>query len=274
MPELPEVETVVRTLRPHLCGATIQGIETSRLPLRRPVPEDALRRVCAGANLETVERVGKYLLIQLSSGSTILVHLGMSGRLMIVDRHAARAPHTHVVFALEGGRDLRYVDPRRFGVVVCYSTDELASTPELAALGPDPFEDDFTVDYLSGALASTQRDLKSFLLDQRQIAGLGNIYVCEALFRAGLAPRRSTARVRGARSAHLHEAILHVLSEGIRNRGTSFSDYVDANGEAGQNQSALLVYGREGKQCRTCGDRIRRLIQGARSTFYCPTCQK
>jgi formamidopyrimidine-DNA glycosylase len=274
VPELPEVETVARTLRPHVSGATILGVQTSRHALRRPIPEDVLHRACVGARFETVERVGKYLLIAISSGSTLLVHLGMSGRLLMIDSSAIRAPHTHLVFTLAGGRDLRYVDPRRFGVIACYSTDTVDAAPELAPLGPDPFTSGFTVEYLARALAGSRRDLKSFLLDQRQIAGLGNIYVCEALFRAGLSPRRSTSRMGDDRSSRLHEAILHVLSEGIRNRGTSFSDYLDVNGEMGQNQAVLWAYGREGEQCRKCGGVIRRLVQGGRSTFYCPVCQK
>jgi formamidopyrimidine-DNA glycosylase len=177
------------------------------------------------------------------------------------------------VFRLDA-LDLRYIDPRRFGVVCVYPHEAIAASPELSVLGLDPLDAAFTPAHLHTLLREARRDLKGFLLDQSRIAGLGNIYACEAMFLAGLGPRRRTNRVPADRAARLHATIRQVLEAGIANRGTSFSDYVDADGEAGSNQDALYVYGREGAPCRTCNTTIRRLVQGARSTFYCPVCQR
>ena len=273
MPELPEVEMVVRTLRPRLVGERITAVETSGLPLRRPVDRRRLERAAVGARVDGVRRVGKYWLIELSNAHVLVGHLGMSGRLLFADAAAPRPPHTHVVFRLRRGLELRYVDPRRFGVLRAYAAAEAAGSPELAVLGVDPLDAAFTAGWLAEALAGSRRDIKAFLMDQSRVAGLGNIYVCEALFRAGIAPtRRSDRLVR--RAAALHEAIVAVLAEGIANRGTSFSDYVDAEGQAGGNQRALWVYGRENEACRRCGAPVRRFVQAGRSTFFCRRCQK
>jgi formamidopyrimidine-DNA glycosylase len=277
MPELPEVEMVVRTLRPRLVGERIRAVESSGLKLRRAIDLPELERACVGARVEAVRRLGKYWLIDLKgpAGEWVLVgHLGMTGQLLFADARAVRAPHTHAIFHLSRDRQLRYVDPRRFGALSVYPRGEAESAPELALLGVDPLAPAFTVDYLRQQLRRSHRDLKGFLMDQSRIAGLGNIYVCEALFRAGLSPRRRSDRVSAPRAAHLHAAIGEVLERAIANRGTSFSDYVDADGESGANQNELFVYGRAGEPCRRCGARIRRLTQGGRSTFYCPHCQK
>jgi formamidopyrimidine-DNA glycosylase len=204
----------------------------------------------------------------------ILAHLGMSGRLLFAAPDDACLPHTHARFRLDGGLELRYVDPRRFGVLRVYPADQVRASVELAGLGPDPFDPAFTVEYLADAVRGSRRDLKGFLLDQTRIAGLGNIYACEAMFHAGVSPRSRTDRLGRARAARLYHAIRQVLEASIANRGTSFSDYVDADGQEGENGAALHVYGREGEPCRTCGRKIKRIVQGARSTFYCPGCQK
>jgi formamidopyrimidine-DNA glycosylase len=274
MPELPEVEMVARTLRPRLVGRRLVEVETSGKPLRRPIELARLRRACRGATVQQVNRVGKYLLLALSSEKVLVAHLGMTGRLVFAERAEPRPPHTHAVFQLEDGVELRYVDHRRFGVLRVYDAAQVAASPELSVLGVDPLDDAFTVEYLTGALAASRRDLKSFLLDQGRIAGMGNIYASEALYLAGLAPRRRTHRLGTERAARLHAAIRAVLEAGIANRGTSFSDYVDADGAAGVNQHALHVYGRQGQPCRRCGRAIVRLVQSARSTFYCPGCQR
>jgi formamidopyrimidine-DNA glycosylase len=277
MPELPEVEMVVRTLRPRLVGERISGVETSGLPLRRPIDRKQLERACVGARVESVRRVGKYWLIDLNNGRTgkhvLLGHLGMTGRLLFAEEDAPRAPHTHAIFRLQKGRELRYVDPRRFGVLCAYAAAEAPTSPELAVLGVDPFDAAFTVDYLAAALAASKRDVKAFLMDQSRIAGLGNIYVCEALFRAGIAPKKRSDRL-AKKAAALHAAIVAALADGIKNRGTSFSDYVDADGQSGGNQHALGVYGREKAACKRCGAAVRRIVQAGRSTFFCPRCQK
>jgi formamidopyrimidine-DNA glycosylase len=273
MPELPEVEMVVRSLRPRLVGERIRAVETSGLPLRRPIDRKMLERACVGARVDGVRRIGKYWLIDLSTQHVLVGHLGMSGRLLFADAKSPRPPHTHAIFRLRRGLELRYVDPRRFGVLRSYRNDEAAASPELSVLGVDPLDDAFTVAHLAGALAASRRDIKAFLMDQSRVAGLGNIYVCEALFRAGIAPTRVSQRL-VKRAAPLHAAIVAVLAESIANRGTSFSDYVDADGEPGENQNALWVYGRAGEPCRRCGARIKRLVQAGRSTFFCPNDQK
>jgi formamidopyrimidine-DNA glycosylase len=271
MPELPEVEWVARTLRPKLLGRRITAVETSGKKLRRPVERDKLKKLAVGATVEAVSRVGKYLLIDLSSGATLVSHLGMTGWYLFAKPEAPREKHTHVVFTLDSGVELRYTDHRRFGILRVYPTERVRQSAELAILGVDPLDDAFTVEYLAQQLKATRRDVKTFLLDQTRIAGVGNIYACEALFLARTSPRRKTSRVN---AAALHAAVQKVLRAGIQNRGTSFSDYVDADGEAGENQNALHVYGREGRRCAVCSSVIRRLVQGARSTFYCPKCQR
>ncbi len=264
---------VVRTLRPRLVGERIRGVETSGLPLRAPIDRKALERACVGARVEGVRRIGKYWLVDLSSKSVLLGHLGMTGRLLFADEDAPRAPHTHAIFRLRKGLELRYVDPRRFGVIRAYAAADAPSSPELSVLGVDPLEPAFTVHYLSSALAKSKRDLKAFLMDQSRVAGLGNIYVCEALWRAELSPKRRADRA-VKRAAALHDAIVGVLDDSIKNRGTSFSDYVDAEGASGGNQHSLAVYGREKEPCRRDGAALRRIVQAGRSTFFCARCQK
>src|SRR5437588_8048900 len=225
MPELPEVEMVVRTLRPRLVGEHISAVETSGLPLRRPIDRKLLERACVGARVDAVRRVGKYWLIDLDgrTGKHVLLgHLGMTGRLLFAGAGEPRAPHTHAVFRLAKGLELRYVDPRRFGVLRAYTASEAAASAELAVLGVDPLDAAFTVDYLAASMAASKRDVKAFLMDQSRVAGLGNIYVCEALFRAGIAPKKRSFRV-AKKAPALHAAIVAVLADGIANRGTSFS---------------------------------------------------
>jgi formamidopyrimidine-DNA glycosylase len=276
MPELPEVETVVRSLRPVLVGRTIRTVWTSGRPLRmrRKADERALRAFCAGARVRAVSRRAKYILVELSRGQvvsgTLLVHLGMTGRLRVEDTGAPRAKHTHVAWKLSDGGELRFVDPRRFGTVQV--TANPADLPELAGLGPDALVE-LTVESFGRALAKSRAPIKSFLLDQRRLAGLGNIYVSEALHRAHIHPRTPARRVR-ARAAPLAAAIRRTLELGIANCGTSFRDFVDANGKPGTNFDALLVYDREGEPCLSCGSRIRRQVDAGRATFFCARCQK
>jgi formamidopyrimidine-DNA glycosylase len=265
---------VARTLRPRLVGRRIAGVEVSGKRLRRPIDLRALKRACVRETVERVDRLGKYLLLGCSSARTIVAHLGMSGRFTFAREAQPVEPHTHVRFFLADDEELRFVDPRRFGVISVYPSSSARSSPELAELGVDPLEEAFTAEYLAQALGSTRRDVKAFLLDQQRIWGLGPIYAAEALFAARITPRRRAHRVKRAEATALHAAVRAVLAAGIRNRGTSFSDYVDAEGRSGENQNALSVYGREGQACRVCGGVIRRLVQGARSTFYCPRCQR
>ncbi len=285
MPELPEVETIVRGLGPALSGRQVTSVWGSGKPLhlRRAVDLRALRAVAVGGTVREVRRVGKYILIETAERQTggsraddrrteargVIVHLGMTGRLRVQPAAAPRAPHTHVVLGLAGGDELRFSDPRRFGWV---TAGALATDPALAALGPDPLTalDEAA---LAVALTDVRAPIKAFLLDQRRIAGLGNIYVSEALHRAGVHPTTPAGRLR-RRAPALLAGIRASLEEGIARRGTTLRDYVDADGLQGDNAAALLVYGRDGQPCLRCGTPIRRRVDAGRATFFCPRCQK
>ena len=287
MPELPEVETIVRGLRPALRGREITGVWGSGLGLRLAQPVDlrGLGAVSVGRTVTDVRRRGKYIAVVTSErrerkaqapraapgdDEGVCIHLGMTGRLRVQPAAEPRAPHTHVVFSLAGGDELRFVDARRFGWVAPGAP--LAALPALAALGPDPLTE-LDADGLARALDGVRAPIKAFLLDQTRLAGLGNIYVCEALFGARVHPTTPAGRVR-RRAPALLAAIRETLEGGIARRGTTLRDYVDADGLAGDNAGALRVYGREGLRCPTCGCAIRRRVDAARSTFYCPSCQK
>jgi formamidopyrimidine-DNA glycosylase len=276
MPELPEVETVVRTLRPQIVGKTIRAVWTSGLSLRmaKRLDETALRNGCVGAKIAAVRRRGKYILIDLfradGQPTGVLVHLGMTGRLRVQEQGEEKVKHTHVVWMLPRERELRFMDPRRFGSV--QAAHRIDALPEIRALGLDPLSE-LDGEKLRNLLASSRAPIKAFLLDQHRLAGLGNIYVCEALFRARIHPR--TQAHRAERKAELlANAIRETLQTGIDNCGTSFRDFVDSTGEPGKNIKALRVYAREGEKCFACDGLVRRLVDGGRSTFYCSRCQK
>lgn len=272
MPELPEVETVVRSLRPAIVGRRIAGIWTSGQPLRlaRKLDRKKLEATSVGATVRSVRRKGKCILIDLDRGGGVLVHLGMTGRLRLHAMDEERAKHTHVIWSLPAQRELRFVDPRRFGWV--QAAADLDALPEVHGLGPDPLTE-LDVDQLGDLLAGSRAPIKAFLLDQHRIAGLGNIYVCEALFRAGIHPRSEARRARG-KAGILYEAIRTTLEIGIANCGTTFRDFVDSTGEPGRNIQALLVYGRDGQPCTACREVVRRQVDAGRSTFYCGRCQR
>jgi formamidopyrimidine-DNA glycosylase len=272
MPELPEVETVVRTLRPQIVGKTLGAPWTSGLPLRlaRRLDRARLSKLSSGARVQAVRRRGKYILIDLATGAGVMVHLGMTGRLRVQATSEPRAKHTHVCWPLPGKHELRFIDPRRFGNVE--ASHDVDALPEVAALGPDPLSELDEV-RLGDLLATSRAPIKAFLLDQHRVAGLGNIYVCEALFRAGIHPRTPARRARG-KAPELMRAIRTTLEIGIANCGTSFRDFVDSTGEPGKNIDALLVYGREGEPCTVCDEKVRRMVDSGRSTFLCTRCQR
>lgn len=274
MPELPEVETLRRDLVRRLSGAELGALWTSGMPLRlgRPLDVVAITAVTVGHRVVELKRQAKYLLVYTSAGGALVVHLGMTGHLLVCKAAAPREPHTHLVWALDRARELRYVDPRRFGQVTTVRRGEEAALTELGILGIEPLGRALTTDRLATLLAATARPLKAFLLDQSRVAGLGNIYVCEALFLAGLHPSLPSRAAVG-RAAALRAAIRRVLSKGIANRGTTIRDYSDSSGRQGDNQHTLKVYGREGEPCIRCGTRIRRQVDSARSSFFCPQCQ-
>lgn len=281
VPELPEVETVRRGLTPHLEGRVIERAEARRPDLRWPLPVD-LVQVLTGARVTALRRRSKYLLLDLDRGGVLLMHLGMSGRLLIegngtADYHrdpAILARHDHVVLTTDQGTTITFNDARRFGMVDLIREGD--AHPLLAHLGPEPLNDEFTPDYLLGAFAGKRAPVKQALLDQRIVAGLGNIYVSEALHRAGIDPRRAAGRISRPRIARLVGDISDVLAEAIAAGGSSLRDHRQATGELGYFQHSFRVYDREGGLCPRpgCDGTIRRIMQSGRSTFFCSACQK
>jgi formamidopyrimidine-DNA glycosylase len=275
MPELPEVETVRRGLALKMSGRRIAQAELRRPDLRRPFPP-ALAERLQGARIGALSRRGKYILIELDSDGLLLLHLGMSGRVTAGGATLPEAPHDHVVLRLDDGTVIRFNDPRRFGLIDYLNRSEVAQHPLLAGLGPEPLEPEFNGAYLAGVLAGKTTPIKSALLDQRIVAGLGNIYVCEALFRAGISPRRLAASIGRGRAERLVSGIRSVLTEAIAAGGSSLRDYVQADGELGYFQHRWAVYGREGGPCPgcDCGGGVRRIAQAGRSTFFCAKRQR
>ena len=271
MPELPEVETTVRGLARFLEGEAITRVTLNRADLRRPFPPD-LVQVMTGARVAGLERRAKYGLIHLDRGATMVFHLGMSGRWRI----DPEAPDRHDHLVLEtADHTFALCDPRRFGSVDLVARDALADWPIFAKLGPEPLGDGFTADHLKAALAGREQAIKLCLLDQRIVAGLGNIYVCEALWRARIHPRKPGGRVTRPQLARLVPAIRDVLGESIRDGGSTLRDYAAPSGELGYFATRFDVYGRTGEPCRRDDDgRVRRIVQGGRSTWYCAKCQR
>jgi formamidopyrimidine-DNA glycosylase len=270
VPELPEVETTVRGLTPVLEGQVIAAIETRRGDLRRPFPED-LRQRLTGARVTALGRRAKYGLIDTDRGDTMIFHLGMSGRWRVDP--AELLPHDHLVIETGAGRRLALNDPRRFGSVDLWPTADIAHFPSFAALGPEPLGEAFTGAYLRRVLAGRRMSIKLALLDQRIVAGLGNIYVCEALYHARIAPQRAAGRIALSRLERLVTAVHEVLAAAIEAGGSSLRDYARPDGELGYFSKQFAVYGREGKPCG-CGGTVRRYAEGGRSTFWCPACQR
>ena len=275
MPELPEVETVRRGLALKMTGRHIVKAELHRQDLRRPFPP-MLARTLTGAKIGKLARRGKYILIELDDNGTLLLHLGMSGRITAGPGDAPHARHDHVVLTLDDGTVVRFNDARRFGLLDYMRRGEEAAHPLLAGMGPEPLESGFDGKYLAQKLAGKMTPIKAALLDQKIVAGLGNIYVCEALYRAGISPRRLGATVTGARADKLAKAIHETLTDAIEAGGSSLRDYVQADGELGYFQHRWAVYGREGEPCPgcTCKEGVRRIVQSGRSTFFCAKKQR
>jgi formamidopyrimidine-DNA glycosylase len=294
MPELPEVETVRRGLLPVLEGRRIARLDQNRADLRFPLPQHFAERV-RGKTVERLERRAKYLIAHLSGGDALLMHLGMTGRFTVhsallegkkvgryVHNAANDAKHDHIVLHMQDGATITYNDARRFGFMLLIPESELAEHPLMHGLGVEPLGRDLTPEYLARRAASKKVDLKAFLSDQRIVAGLGNIYVCEALFRAGLSPTRKAATIAtksgrpNERAEKLVTAIKAVLKDAVAAGGSSLRDYRQADGALGEFQHTFAVYGREGKPCGpggSCGT-VKRIVQSGRSTFYCPKCQR
>jgi formamidopyrimidine-DNA glycosylase len=291
MPELPEVETVRRGLEPALTGHALSQVMVKRPDLRIAFPPRFAERLM-GRRVARLHRRAKYLLLDFDNGETLVMHMGMSGRFTI---HGAKAPvkpgrfhlntpedgsgngkHDHVVFETEEGTRIVFTDHRRFGLMALEMTATLDQAPIFAGLGPEPLDESFTPAVLSAALKGKRTPIKAALLDQRVVAGLGNIYVCEALFRARISPKRLAKTIAGERARRLVPAIKAVLNDAIKAGGSTLRDYARADGELGYFQHHFAVYDREGKSCpgKDCKGKIKRIVQSGRSTFYCPTCQR
>jgi formamidopyrimidine-DNA glycosylase len=279
MPELPEVETVMRGLQARLQGRVIVRAAAHRPDMRWPLPPGLAARL-TGARVLGFRRRAKYILMRLSGGDSLLLHLGMSGRMVLTQATGGAAGlHEHVVLETDDGWRIGFVDPRRFGSADLVPTEAEDAHRLLAGLGPEPLDAAFTPAVLSAALAGKRTPAKAALLDQRVVAGLGNIYVCEALFRARISPRRLAASLPGARAARLVAAIKATLTEAISAGGSSLRDYVQPDGELGYFQHAWKVYGREGAPCERCPGApacpgVARIVQSGRSTFHCPRTQR
>lgn len=283
MPELPEVETVRRGLLPVMEGRVILSAEVRRPDLRFPLPARMAERL-AGARVIGLRRRSKYILADLSTGETLLVHLGMSGRILISGAmpgafhhtHPAPAKHDHVVFDVEGGARITYNDARRFGAMDLMPTETAEAHWLLRDLGPEPLGNSFDEPYLVARLKGRATPVKAALLDQRVVAGLGNIYVSEILHRSGIDPRRAAGRISAERIASLVPLTRTVLGEAIDAGGSSLKDYRQTDGELGYFQHSFRVYDREGQPCPTprCGGTVQRIVQSGRSSFFCPSCQR
>ncbi len=291
MPELPEVETVRRGLEPVLTGRVLVHVDQRRPDLRRPFPERFAERL-AGRRVAGLGRRSKYLLIGLDGGETWIVHLGMSGRILVETRgpppypsprrgegtalHGEAGKHDHVIVTTDRGAVVTYNDVRRFGLMDLWPTADLDRHPLLAGLGPEPLGNEFNGAVLAASLADKRTPIKAALLDQRTVAGLGNIYVCEALHRAGIGPKRLAGAISRPRIDRLAGEIVATLNDAIAAGGSSLRDYRQADGELGYFQHCFRVYDREGEPCPTegCPGTVRRIVQSGRSTFHCPKCQR
>lgn len=290
MPELPEVETVRRGLAPSLEGRRIRLVTQRRPNLRYMLPERFAERLSGRLVLRLVRRA-KYILAYLEGDEVLLIHLGMSGRFLIHQgtaipkrpglfhyeaEDAGEGKHDHIVFDMEDGTRIVYSDHRRFGFMDLIDEEALETNAHLARLGPEPLGNAFSAETLLARLKGRKTPIKSALLDQNTVAGLGNIYVCEALFRAGISPKRAAVNVGAARAERLTRAIRDVLTEAIEAGGSTLRDYAQADGELGYFQHSFSVYDREGEVCSKpgCGATVKRIAQAGRSTFFCPRCQK
>ena len=289
MPELPEVETVLRGLEPVMVGQEIRNAEIRRSGLRWPFPENMSERL-TGVTILRFQRRSKYILCDLDSGETLLIHLGMSGRMTISNvknstedllanfeyKHPLPAKHDHVILDMMDGTRISFNDTRRFGAMDLIETKNLFDHKLIKILGPEPLGNEFNTPYLHSKLKGKTAPIKSALLDQRIVSGLGNIYVCESLWRAGINPKRLSGKVSRKKIEVLVPIIRDVLREAISAGGSSLKDHRQTNGDLGYFQHSFAVYGREGKKCNSpdCSELIKRIVQSGRSSFYCAKCQK
>lgn len=273
MPELPEVEVLRRSLERRLPGETIAQVEVHSPKMRELLDRESLLGL-AGRRIEKLKRRAKYLLVELDGGSTLVIHLGMSGSFTLAPEGAERDKHEHLTLHLGSGARLRLIDPRRFGLAFVLPTADLESDRRLAHLGIEPLEAEFGGKYLAGRTKSRKGPVKLFLMDGEVVVGVGNIYASESLWRAGVHPRRPVSRISAATWEKLAQAVREVLGKAIEQGGTTLSDFKDGEGNSGYFQVSLAVYDREGEDCPRCGKKIARVVQGGRSTYYCTGCQR
>ena len=275
MPELPEVETIRRGLSKAMTGQLINEVIVRRTDLRRPLPDGFVETV-RGKKILTIDRRAKYLLMRLENDVVVLIHLGMSGRMVIelgTDPHIPNRKHEHIVFVLENDNIIRFSDPRRFGLMELSHAKNLSSHQLLKDIGPEPLSIEFNGLTLANRLQGRKTPIKSVLLDQRVVAGLGNIYVCEGLFMAGLSPMRSANTITLKQASILVKKTKELLLDAIESGGSTLKDHVGATGEMGYFQHKFKVYGRAGHPCPICEEPVRRIVQAGRSTFFCSKCQ-
>lgn len=273
MPELPEVEVVCRGLAPLLKNSCIQQVEIMQHQLRYPLPSDMIT-LLPGMTIKAVDRRAKYILFHLDAELILVWHLGMTGQFHVLDSLSPKAAHEHVRIGLSDGKCLCYRDVRRFGYAGLIAADQLACHPWFSRLGPEPLSNAFTVDTLCALSRGRKTPIKTLLMNNEVVVGVGNIYASESLFRCGIHPARASGRISLKRMAGLVAAIKSVLAEAIEAGGSTISDFVKADGKPGYFAHQFRVYGREGDRCYQCGEEIRRMVQSGRSTFYCPVCQR
>ena len=278
MPELPEVETVRLGLEPRLLGSRLERVEVRESRLREPVDRDALQRL-VGSSVEAVRRRAKYLIIDTSVHKSLVIHLGMSGSLVWSGRASGLRPHDHIsLWWLSrypmAGRELRYNDPRRFGLMLVIPREGIGRHRLFAGLGPDPFGAEFTAEHLQSVARGSKRPVKNMLMDARVVAGIGNIYANEVLWLARIHPATACRRIAAPRWSRLQTACREVLGAALKQGGTTLNDFRDVEGSRGYFSVRLQVYGRAGRGCRRCAGLIRRILQAGRSTYYCPGCQR
>lgn len=270
MPELPEVETTLRGVSPHVLGKRVREVIVRDKRMRWPIP-DTIHEL-EGCVIESGVRRAKYMLFGTKKG-TLLLHLGMSGNLRVLPAETAFKKHDHLAITLDGGKQLRLHDPRRFGAALWIEGDVMEH-PLLKGLGPEPLGDEFTAEHLQKACAGKTAAIKLVIMDAHVVVGVGNIYASEALCMAGINPRQAAGKVSKPRLAKLVKAIREVLTASIEMGGTTLRDFLNESGEPGYFKQTLRVYDREGEPCRTCGTLVKRIVLGQRSTFFCPKCQK
>ena len=271
MPELPEVETTCRGIAPRITDQTVAKVIVRQSKLRWPIPKNLNRKI-KGQVIQHVSRRGKYLLLTTAAG-TVIMHLGMSGSLRIVDCKTSPEKHDHFDIVFENGQCLRLRDPRRFGAVL-FTTDDPGQHKLLANLGPEPLENDFNPEYLFNKSRKRSLSIKSFIMDSKVVVGVGNIYASESLFKAGIHPKKAAGKVSKEKFCLLVKAIKSVLKAAIKSGGTTLKDFTSSDGKPGYFQQSLNVYGRKGLPCPTCGKAITHSVIGQRATYYCTQCQK